>query len=243
MLIIIILIVVICCCSISGGVGGSGYYYSTLDYEEQEESILHPIFSSLLGEEEPPAPSAPAPSPAPSGSTNTNTPNTINNVSGIYRDENDQNSHEIEFIDMTTVLIMRQDITDTDFTLNVIERNSSQFIARMSFTINDSGVMVPGPSNETLEIILSPINGGLSGSFTVTLTGQTETVQITSLPPAPSAPAPSAPQPIDCVQSLWDACSAPCGGGTQSRTIVVDPANNGSACGPSVQPCNEQLCT
>ena len=61
-------------------------------------------------------------------------------------------------------------------------------------------------------------------------------------PPPPPAPKPK-PKPVDCVQSSWSRCSKPCGGGTQSRTITVDPANGGKACGPSSQACNTQKCT
>jgi hypothetical protein len=57
------------------------------------------------------------------------------------------------------------------------------------------------------------------------------------------------PCPVDCVVSEWSEwseCSAPCGGGTQSRTrtIVTPPANGGTPC-PELEEtraCNEQPC-
>jgi hypothetical protein len=55
--------------------------------------------------------------------------------------------------------------------------------------------------------------------------------------------------PVDCEQTPWTAwgtCSAPCNGGTQTRTrtIKTQPTYNGLACGPSTdpQPCNQQEC-
>ena len=58
------------------------------------------------------------------------------------------------------------------------------------------------------------------------------------------------PCPVDCVVSAWSPwtpCSAPCDGGTmtRSRTIVETPANGGAAC-PALQetqPCNTEPCT
>jgi len=57
------------------------------------------------------------------------------------------------------------------------------------------------------------------------------------------------PCPVDCVVSdwsAWSACSAECGGGTQSRTrtIITPPQNGGTACPNLVETraCNEQAC-
>lgn len=61
--------------------------------------------------------------------------------------------------------------------------------------------------------------------------------------------APGSTAPVDCVVSAWSAfsaCSAACGGGTQTRTrTVVTPAANGGAACPvleEMQSCNEQPC-
>lgn len=55
--------------------------------------------------------------------------------------------------------------------------------------------------------------------------------------------------PIDCIQSEWSRyglCSLTCGGGIQTRTrdTLVEAANGGIACGPTVgiQACNIQVC-
>lgn len=78
-------------------------------------------------------------------------------------------------------------------------------------------------------------------------------------PPPPPAPAPApkavepppppAPVPVDGkvgAWSDWSACSAPCGGGTQTRTrpVLVQPANGGAAL-PALtesRSCNTQVC-
>ena len=51
--------------------------------------------------------------------------------------------------------------------------------------------------------------------------------------------------PIDGGWSNWSACSAPCGGGTQTRTCTNPaPVNGGAACsGASSQACNTQACS
>jgi len=53
--------------------------------------------------------------------------------------------------------------------------------------------------------------------------------------------------PVDCagVWGGWIACSASCGGGTQSRSFTVQrsPADGGSSCpSPETQPCNADAC-
>jgi len=74
-------------------------------------------------------------------------------------------------------------------------------------------------------------------------------------PPPPPPPAPKAveppppPAPVDgqvSAWSDWSACSAPCGGGTQTRTrtCTTQPANGGAPC-PSLsesKSCNTQAC-
>lgn len=52
--------------------------------------------------------------------------------------------------------------------------------------------------------------------------------------------------PVDCQMSGWSHCSTACGPGTQSRSVVQQPANGGAACpDPALQPleydrpCNE----
>lgn len=56
-------------------------------------------------------------------------------------------------------------------------------------------------------------------------------------------------EPVDCqvsAWSSWDACTASCGGGTQSRsrTVLQQPANGGAACGDTseIRPCNTHEC-
>lgn len=51
-----------------------------------------------------------------------------------------------------------------------------------------------------------------------------------------------ATDPVDCVVSSFGACSASCGGGTQTRTIITPPANGGAACPALSQACNTQPC-
>jgi hypothetical protein len=54
---------------------------------------------------------------------------------------------------------------------------------------------------------------------------------------------PGDPCPVDCIWSDWSACSAACGGGTQTRSIAVQAANGGLECeGPTSQACNTQGC-
>jgi len=68
-------------------------------------------------------------------------------------------------------------------------------------------------------------------------------------PPAPKAVEPPPPAPVDgqvSAWSDWSACSAPCGGGTQTRTrtCTTQPANGGAPC-PSLsesKSCNTQAC-
>lgn len=51
------------------------------------------------------------------------------------------------------------------------------------------------------------------------------------------------PAPINCQWSAWSACSVPCGGGTQTRTIVVQAQNGGAQCeGSDTKTCNPQAC-
>jgi len=73
----------------------------------------------------------------------------------------------------------------------------------------------------------------------------------TSAPPAPSpSPSPSpAPAPQNCVATpnAWGACSATCGGGTQTRGYTITTAeSNGGTCPQrsqtDSQPCNEEAC-
>lgn len=64
---------------------------------------------------------------------------------------------------------------------------------------------------------------------------------IAALPNLASLPAPA---PINGGWSAWSACSATCGGGTQTRTCTNPaPANGGATCsGYSSQTCNIQAC-
>ncbi|MBU1132929.1 thrombospondin type-1 domain-containing protein, partial [Patescibacteria group bacterium] len=58
-------------------------------------------------------------------------------------------------------------------------------------------------------------------------------------------PSPPPPSPVNGGWCAWGACSATCGGGTQTRTCSCpSPANGGANCvGPSTQACNTQACT
>ena len=61
----------------------------------------------------------------------------------------------------------------------------------------------------------------------------------------PSPPSPPPPPPVNGGWSAsWSACSATCGGGTQTRTCDNPaPANGGAACvGATTQACNTQAC-
>jgi len=49
------------------------------------------------------------------------------------------------------------------------------------------------------------------------------------------------PCPVPCVLGDYGACSAECGGGTQTQQIVV-PAQYGGACDPDTRPCNTDPC-
>jgi len=51
-----------------------------------------------------------------------------------------------------------------------------------------------------------------------------------------------APTPVDCVMSEWSACSATCGGGTRTRTVVTPAQFGGQACGSLEEACNTQSC-
>ena len=48
--------------------------------------------------------------------------------------------------------------------------------------------------------------------------------------------------PVDCQVSGWSGCSKSCGGGTQTRTITVQPQNGGAGCPNLSQSCNTQSC-
>ena len=48
--------------------------------------------------------------------------------------------------------------------------------------------------------------------------------------------------PVDCVVGDWSTCTAPCGGGTQTRVIVTPAAYGGLACPALTQTCNTQAC-
>jgi hypothetical protein len=48
---------------------------------------------------------------------------------------------------------------------------------------------------------------------------------------------------IDCVvSSKWSACSAPCGGGTQTAAIVTPVSGGGAACPATTRACNDVPC-
>jgi len=50
------------------------------------------------------------------------------------------------------------------------------------------------------------------------------------------------PTPVDCQVSEWSECSAECGGGSRTRTILVEPQNGGAPCPPLVEECNTDPC-
>jgi hypothetical protein len=52
-----------------------------------------------------------------------------------------------------------------------------------------------------------------------------------------------APCKVDCIWTEWSECSASCGSGVQTRSIVVPSANGGAECeGPTFRACNTQSC-
>jgi len=69
-------------------------------------------------------------------------------------------------------------------------------------------------------------------------------------PTSETQPCNTNPCPVDCVTGTWSdwgTCSAPCGGGTQTRNLsIITPAANGGTPCPSVttetQPCNTTPC-
>ena len=50
------------------------------------------------------------------------------------------------------------------------------------------------------------------------------------------------PRKVDCTMGSWTTCSAPCGPGTQSRSVTQPSAEGGAACGPTSQACNNRAC-
>jgi len=51
------------------------------------------------------------------------------------------------------------------------------------------------------------------------------------------------PCPVNCEWSDWSACSASCGGGTQTRTILIEANYGGLECeGSASRACNTQAC-
>jgi len=60
----------------------------------------------------------------------------------------------------------------------------------------------------------------------------------------PAIPTAVVQRPVDGVWSAWSACSASCGGGTQTRTCTnPPPANGGAQCdGGNTQSCNQTAC-
>ena len=48
--------------------------------------------------------------------------------------------------------------------------------------------------------------------------------------------------PVDCVVSEWSNCSATCGSGTRTRTIITPGMNGGNICPEIIQTCNTQPC-
>lgn len=48
--------------------------------------------------------------------------------------------------------------------------------------------------------------------------------------------------PIDCQVNQWTACSAPCGGGTRTRTVMISASNGGKSCPVLSEACNTQAC-
>ena len=79
-----------------------------------------------------------------------------------------------------------------------------------------------------------------------TPTTSTPTPTPTTTTPAPSTtPGPSptpGSSPINCVQSAWGECSNPCGPGVQTRSILTQPQNNGTPCGPNTRNCEGTAC-
>ena len=98
-----------------------------------------------------------------------------------------------------------------------------------------------GTQTRTRTVVTSPANGG--SSCPALTESQPCNTQACAMTPAPS------PVSVDCEVSDWGdfgACSASCGGGTQTRTrtIVTQAANGGSSCPALTEtlPCNTQPC-
>ena len=82
-----------------------------------------------------------------------------------------------------------------------------------------------GPGTQNLIINRQSAHGGKACPTT-----KTQNCNIQSCPP------------INCQVSGWSDCSAPCGGGSRSRSITVQPAYGGTACLPLKESCNTQGC-
>ena len=136
---------------------------------------------------------------------------------------------------------------------SVFPITNNQYTARCTITY---GVSPPVNLSFIFYVVPSPpINCALSdwGACSATCGGGTQTRTITQNPNSIGNPCPTVqteylrscntqPCPIDCALSDWGACSATCGGGTQTRTITRYPNETGKPCPETVQNCNTQPC-
>jgi hypothetical protein len=126
--------------------------------------------------------------------------------------------------------------------LNITNHNG---IELLPLKLSKTGVDITGNLNNTGKITSSTnlcindaclnkddLNGVLSLQNNITtLQNNIATLQKNLIPPK-----------IDCVVSNWSGCDKPCGGGTQTRSVIQPALNGGVSCPTLTQSCNQQAC-